>query len=83
MNKITLKIDGMSCPRCEAHVIEAIKSAFSVSKVTASHKKGQAEFITEDDISDASLKEVITNAGFEPKGVRREPYKKGLFSFLG
>ncbi|MBQ4095111.1 MAG: heavy-metal-associated domain-containing protein [Oscillospiraceae bacterium] len=83
MIKITLKIEGMSCPRCEAHVAKAISSAFPVDKVTASHTKKQAVIIAENDIADTALREVIKNAGFEPVGVHREQYKKGLFSFLG
>ena len=83
MIKITLKIEGMSCPHCETHVSKAIKSAFSVDKVSASHTKKQAVIIAENDIADTALREVIKNAGFEPVGVHREQYKKGLFSFLG
>lgn len=45
MLKITLKIDGMACGMCEAHVNDAIRKAFSVKKVTSSHSKGRTEIL--------------------------------------
>lgn len=83
MTKITLKIDGMMCGMCEAHIADAIRQAFPVKKVTASHSKGQAEIIAENDISDDELHGVIDPTGYTLTEVSREPYeKKGLFSKL-
>ena len=59
MVKITARIDGMMCSMCESHVNDAIRKAFPVKKVTASHKKGQAEILAEEDISDAALKAAL------------------------
>ena len=42
MLQITVGVDGMACSMCEAHVSDAIRKAFPVKKVTASHTKGQA-----------------------------------------
>ena len=68
MEKIVVKVDGMQCGMCEAHVNEAVRAAFPVKKVTSSH-------------DDAKLKEVIDKTGYEMGTVTREPYeKKGLFS---
>ena len=47
MTKTTLKIDGMMCGMCEAHINDAIRGAFPVKKVSASHSKGEAVVITE------------------------------------
>ena len=41
MVQITVGVDGMACSMCEAHVSDAIRKAFPVKKVTASHTKGQ------------------------------------------
>ena len=41
MVKITLKIDGMMCGMCEAHINDAIRSHFTVQRVSSSHKKGE------------------------------------------
>ena len=59
MTKITMKIDGMMCGMCEAHVNEAIRGAFRVRKVTSSHTKGECTVISENDISDEELKEMF------------------------
>lgn len=80
MEKIVVKVDGMQCGMCEAHVNEAVRAAFPVKKVTSSHAKGETVILTEQDIDDAKLKEVIDKTGYEMGTVTREPYeKKGLF----
>ena len=33
MEKIVVKVDGMQCGMCEAHVNEAVRAAFPVKKV--------------------------------------------------
>lgn len=80
MEKIVVKVDGMQCGMCEAHVNEAVRAAFPVKKVTSSHAKGETVILTEQDIDDAKLKEVIDKTGYEMGTVTKEPYeKKGLF----
>ena len=72
MEKIVVKVDGMQCGMCEAHVNEAVRAAFPVKKVTSSHAKGETVILTEQDID---------KTGYEMGTVTREPYeKKGLFS---
>ena len=80
MNKITLKIDGMMCGMCEAHVNDAIRRAFPVKKVTSSHAKGETVILTENDIDEAALRSAVGATGYEVKQIAKEPYrKKGLF----
>ena len=50
MVKITVGIDGMMCGMCEAHINDAIRNNFKVTKVSASHKTNSAEIISETDI---------------------------------
>lgn len=84
MIKITLKVDGMMCGMCEAHVNDAVRKAFDVKKVSSSHTKKQTVILTETDISDQELKAAIAGTGYEVLGVSREPYKsKGLFGLFG
>ena len=45
MIKTTLKIDGMMCGMCEAHMNEAIRKAFDVKKVSSSHTKKETEIL--------------------------------------
>lgn len=81
MIRITADVEGMACGMCEAHINDAVRNAFSVKKVTSSHTKKQTVILTEQDILEQELKQVIEKAGYELVSVRREPYeKKGLFS---
>lgn len=80
MIKITLSIEGMMCGKCSGHMDDAINREFKVKKVTSSHETKESVIITEEDISDEKLREVVEVTGFELKGIKKEPYKKGLFS---
>ena len=80
MTKITLKIDGMQCGMCESHVNDEIRKNFKIKKVTSSHKKGETVIISEDDIDEQKIKDVIDKTGYRVLSVLKEPYeKKGLF----
>ena len=67
MEKIVVKVDGMQCGMCEAHVNEAVRAAFPVKKVTSSHAKGETVILTEQDIDDAKLKERYEALGEEAR----------------
>lgn len=80
MIKITVGVEGMACGMCEAHVNDAVRSAFPVKKVTSSHTKRQTVILAELVISAEELKSVIGKAGYDVISVNSEPYeKKGLF----
>ncbi len=81
MVKTTLKIDGMMCSMCEAHVCEAIRKAVpSAKKVSASRSKREASFLTEEAVDAERLKAAIDSTGYTCLGVDSAPYeKKGLF----
>lgn len=81
MIQITIQVEGMMCPMCEAHVNDAIRDRFAVEKVTSSHKKKETVILTEMPIEDESLRATITAMGYKVGDITREPYeKKGLFS---
>ena len=82
MLKITLKIDGMMCGMCEAHINDAIRNAFNVKKVSSSHKKGESLIVTENGIENEKLVAVIEKLGYKILNVTKEPYKK-KFLFFG
>ena len=44
MEKIVVKVDGMQCGMCEAHVNEAVRAAFPVKKVTSYAVRAQYTF---------------------------------------
>jgi len=81
MIKTTMKIDGMMCGMCEAHVCDAIRKAVpSAKKVSASRSKKEAAFLTEEAVDPGSLKAAIDATGYACLGVESEPYeKRGLF----
>ena len=81
MIKTTLKIDGMMCGMCEAHVSDAIRKAVpSAKKVTASKSKKEASFLTEESVDAALLKSAIDATGYPCLSVDSAPYeKRGLF----
>ena len=56
MYETKVKIDGMMCGMCESHINDAIRNAFSVKKVSASHSKGEADIISEEPIDEAKLR---------------------------
>ena len=65
MFKTTLKIDGMMCGMCEAHIADVIrKKVPNAKKVSASHSKGIATFLSEDAPSEDELKEAIAKTGY-------------------
>ena len=83
MTKITMKIDGMMCGMCEAHVNEAIRGAFRVRKVTSSHTKGETVILSEKPVDVEKLKQAIAETGYTVVGAETKPYeKKGFFSFF-
>lgn len=63
MLKITLKIEGMMCSMCEVHANEAVRKAWNVKKVTSSHKDSETVIISENDIADDELTNVIEKQG--------------------
>ena len=81
MIKTTLKIEGMMCGMCEAHICDAIRNAIpSAKKVTASRSKKEASFLTEDAVDAEALKTAIDATGYTCLGVESAPYEKtGLF----
>ena len=81
MNKITVKIDGMMCGMCEAHICDTIRRAFpDAKKVSASRKSGEATFLSDGAVDEEALKKAITDTGYTFVSVSSEEYKKrGLF----
>ena len=81
MIKTTMKIDGMMCGMCEAHVCDAIRRAVpSAKKVSASRSKKEASFLSEAAVDADSLKAAIDATGYTCLGIKSAPdEKKGLF----
>ncbi|MCR5417166.1 MAG: ATPase P [Pseudobutyrivibrio sp.] len=81
MIKTTMKIDGMMCGMCEAHVNEVIRKLVpEAKKVSSSHTKGESSFVSEDKVDEKKLTEAISETGYQVLSISSEPYKK---KFLG
>lgn len=81
MIKTTLKIEGMMCGMCEAHICDVIRKTIpTAKKVKASKSKGEASFLTEDTVNGEQLQKAIGETGYTCLSVSSEEYKKnGLF----
>lgn len=82
MVKITMKVEGMACSMCEAHVNDAIRKAFPVKKVTSSHSRGTTEIITEAPLDEETLRACVNATGYTVTDVQTEPYEKKGFSLF-
>lgn len=82
MYKTTVKIDGMSCGMCEAHINDAIRKAFpQAKKVVSSHSKGESGFLTDVEVEEEKIRQIINETGYTFLSSECVPYeKKGLFS---
>jgi copper chaperone CopZ len=75
-----MKIEGMMCGMCEAHVCDAIRKEIpSAKKVSASKGKKTATFLTEEAVDADRLKDVIDATGYTCTSVESEEYKKRGF----
>lgn len=82
MVKTVLKIDGMMCGMCEAHMNDLIRKNFKVKKVTSSAKDGETVIISDAELDIPWAKKQIKDIGYELVDYTSEPYeKKGLFHF--
>lgn len=72
MVKITVNVEGMMCPHCEAHVNEAVKAAFQAEDVVSSHEKKTTVFTAPERVDEDKIREVIKNAGYEVTGITQE-----------
>ncbi len=81
MSKTTMRIDGMMCGMCEAHICDTIRKAVpEAKKVAASRGRREATFLTERAVDPDALKAAIDATGYACLGVESAPYeKKGLF----
>ncbi|MBS4006822.1 MAG: heavy-metal-associated domain-containing protein [Clostridium sp.] len=64
--KITLKISGLSCNHCKMKIEKALKTLAGVENVQVKLEAGEAEVdFDAAKISEAELKAVIVDAGYE------------------
>lgn len=64
MEKI-LKVEGMMCPHCEAHVKKALEALAGVEEALPSHVKGEVVVKLSAAVSDEVLKETVEKEGYK------------------
>ncbi len=83
MIKTTVKIEGMMCGMCEAHINDAIRTAFQVKKVSSSHTKGEAVILSDAPLDREKLRQTVDATGYVFVSAAEESAeKKGFFSGL-
>ena len=65
MNTITIKVEGMMCPHCEAHVTRALLALPGIVDCKASHQNNEVVITFQQDISLAEIHAVITAQGYQ------------------
>ena len=65
MIKTVLKVNGMMCGMCEAHMNDLVRKNFQVKKVTSSVKDGETVVISEENLDIPFLKKEIKEIGYE------------------
>ena len=60
----TLKIEGMMCGHCEAHVRQTLEALPGVESAAVSHESGTAVVTLSADVSDEVLKKAVADAGY-------------------
>lgn len=62
--KYKLKVDGMACSMCEAHVNDCIRNNFKVKKVKSNHKSGEVLIESVEPLDKTLLKDIIDKTGY-------------------
>ena len=83
MIQTTVKISGMACSMCDAHINDTIRRTFSVEKVSSSHTKGETVILSREPLDEAALRAAIAATGYTVGEISAHPYeKKGLLGLF-
>ena len=63
--EITMKIEGMMCPHCEANVKKTLEEFAEVREAVVSHKEGTAIITLDADLGVATLKKAVEDKGYK------------------
>lgn len=68
--KKTVKIEGMMCGHCEAHVKSALESVAGITEAVISHKTGTAVITLNSNVSDDIIKNKVESQGYTVVGIK-------------
>ncbi|MBR3439379.1 MAG: cadmium-translocating P-type ATPase [Clostridia bacterium] len=69
MEKITLKIDGMMCAHCEAHMKQALEALDFVSEAVTSHEANTGVITLCGAFDEEAVKKAVADAGYTYNGL--------------
>ena len=64
--KKVLKVDGMMCAHCQAHVQKALSEVPGVTEAVVDLEKKEAVVTLTEDVADQILMDAVTEAGYTP-----------------
>ncbi len=63
--EMEITVKGMMCPKCEAHVKEALEKISGVTEAKADHEKDLVTLTTSSDVAEGDIKAAVEDAGYE------------------
>ena len=64
-----IKVNGMMCAHCEAHVKKALEAIDGIESAVASHEENLVTITNSKDVDEALIKAAVTDAGYEYNGI--------------
>ena len=71
MEKKQIKVTGMMCKHCEAHVKSALEALDGVKSASADHKAGTVTVKLSAPVEDPALAAAVREAGYEPTEIKK------------
>ena len=71
-NEMKIKVNGMMCQHCEAHVKKALEAIDGIDSAVASHEENLVTITNSKDVDEAAIKAAVEEAGYEYAGVAAE-----------
>ena len=66
---MNIRVNGMMCGHCEAHVKKALEAIDGIESAVASHDENKVSITTSKDVDEALIKAAVEDAGYEYAGV--------------
>ncbi len=77
MIRTVMKVEGMMCGMCEAHICDVIRRTVpSAKKVKASRMHREASFLSQEEPDAEALAAAVNATGYTCSDVKFEPYEK-------
>ncbi len=67
--EMKIKVKGMMCEHCEAHVKKALEAIDGIESATASHKDDAVTITTSKEVDEAAIQAAVKEAGYEYAGI--------------